>query len=153
MYFKLLTINFNKMEKTSNERLLEVLKTLNIDTNEAANRTGLSYTTMHRIITSANNPNKSTLKSIANGLKLNYDWLLTGKGKMFNEAPKNTIGLTIKNPWEDEAYVNLKSENTGLKKEVERLWQMVSHYTSGATPNFLKAFNFPTTLLNQQLAK
>lgn len=126
------------MEKTSNERLCDVLKTLNIDTNEAANRVGLSYTTMHRIVTNANNPNKSTLKSIANGLNLSYDWLLTGKGKMFNEVAKQ-VAVVNEAPWKDEAYQNLKGENTRMQKEIERLWQMVSMYTSGAKPNFYKA--------------
>lgn len=137
MYFKLLTINIKKMEKTSNERLCSVLKTLNIDTNEAANRVGLSYTTMHRIVTNANNPNKSTLKSIANGLNLNYDWLLTGKGKMFNESKTNAGGA--ENPYKDALVAELKQANERLIEQNKWFQQLVNQLTGGLKPNFRKA--------------
>ena len=140
------------MESTVNTRVLLLKTHLNLNNLEFCTKVNISIGTMSSI-QNGGNISPKLIRSICQTLNINKEWLIHDKGKMFNEAPKNTIGLTVKNPWEDEAYVNLKSENTGLKKEVERLWQMVSHYTSGATPNFLKAFNFPTTLLNQQLAK
>jgi hypothetical protein len=46
--------------------------------------------------------------------------------------------VSLQNYWKDEAYAEIKSKNEILQKEVERLWTMVQHFTTGAKPNFLK---------------
>ncbi|MBL7930536.1 MAG: hypothetical protein JNL60_01455, partial [Bacteroidia bacterium] len=38
--------------------------------------------------------------------------------------------------WKDEAYQEVKNRNLSLEKEVERLWQMISHLTTGTKPDF-----------------
>jgi hypothetical protein len=38
--------------------------------------------------------------------------------------------------WKEDAYLEIKSKNAILEKEIERLWQMLSHFTTGAKPNF-----------------
>ncbi len=50
------------------------------------------------------------------------------------DVEKEAVGF-----WKDEAYLELKSKNMLLEKEVERLWQMVSHFTTGVKPNFPRA--------------
>ena len=37
--------------------------------------------------------------------------------------------------WKDEAYLEIKSKNLMLEKEIERLWQMVSHFSAGTKPD------------------
>jgi len=66
------------------------------------------------------------------------DWLLFGKNEMLPNGSKEIYADENGNDnfWKEEAYLEIKSKNVMLEKEIERLWQMLSHFTTGAQSNF-----------------
>lgn len=125
------------MENTVNERVLMLKTHFNLGRNDFASKAGISPTTYDSIV-NGNNVYPKTIKSIITAFNVNTDWLLHGKGKMFNAEPKEAPS---NDPWKDALVMQVKEENTRLQRELERVWQMVQHLTGGAKPNFLKAFN------------
>lgn len=109
------------MGKSSNTRVAELLKTLNLSETEAANKINKQPATIYRIVKNEVSPTKTTLKMLADGLGANYEWLITGKGEML--APK--VMPISEGPWKDEA----------LKDEVAFYRQLITAIT-GSKPNF-----------------
>jgi len=64
------------------------------------------------------------------------DWILYGKNEMLPGGTKELTDTDANDFWKDEAFLELKSRNAILEKEIERLWQMISHFTNGQKPNF-----------------
>jgi len=123
------------MENTVNSRVLLLKKELGLSNNEFCMQAKISTSTLYSIQNGVDMKSK-TITAIAEAFNINKDWLLNGKGKMLNEKNKETTNV---DPWKDALVSQVKEENNRLQKEVERLWQMVSHFTGGAKPNFLNA--------------
>ena len=79
------------------------------------------------------------VNAVIENLNVNKDWLLTGKGKMFNETPK--AGLVDANPYKDALVAELKSQ-------VEYLKEMLKMALAGKNPNFRKAAEQAIMLFN-----
>lgn len=125
------------MKDTINNRIM-LLKTDSGLTNlEFCHAANISHGTLNNI-QNGENVSPKTIKAICDALHVNKDWLMTGKGEKHNTTPKAEQN-EAQNPWRDALVSQIKDENNRLQKEVERLWQMVSHYTSGVKPDFLNA--------------
>lgn len=129
------------METTVNERIKLLRTQLNLSPEDFATKCNINRITLYRIEKGEGEPMHKTLKGIATSLNVNYDWLTLGKGKMFNDKTKEITTPSV-DPWKDALVSQVKEENNRLQKEVERLWQMVSHFTGGAKPNFRKATEY-----------
>jgi len=66
------------------ERIIELMKYLNLNKNSFSDEIGMSSNvTIGRIINEKRNPSKTTLEKIVNRFpQINYDWLKTGNGEM-----------------------------------------------------------------------
>lgn len=130
------------MEKRLAHRIKELRTHYNMGIKEFGLRCGLSHVAIFHLENGrTTKPQKSSLQRIITVFGTTSDWMLHGIGEMLPngikdlEVEKEAISF-----WKDEAYLELKSKNMLLEKEVERLWQMVSHFTSGAKPNFQRSF-------------
>lgn len=129
------------METTVNERVIMLKNQLNLTVDDFCLKAKLSRTTLWNIQNGGEMKPKTT-NAICDAFNVNKDWLLHGKGIMFLEAPKTEINNNVVDPWKDALVSQIASERDSLKKEVERLWQMISHFSSGAKPNFLKVSEY-----------
>lgn len=125
-----------KQPKNVNERIDEMLMERGITKHELAAKIGKHVTTIDRILSGATTPSYGTTKVIAEALEVPIDYLIKGIGPKESEKKEDN-----NNPWKEEAYLEVKSKNALLEKELERLWQMIQHLTGGAKPNFRKALN------------
>lgn len=71
------------MLKTLGERLAEVLDNLGINQSEAAAKTGISKATISHLIRNKVDSYKNS-STLADGLNVNHDWLVYGRGGMLN---------------------------------------------------------------------
>jgi transcriptional regulator with XRE-family HTH domain len=69
------------------ERIKAVRKALSLSQRDFCKRIFLSQSFYGQIETGRKTPNERVYELICNKYKVNKDWLLTGKGEMFNETP------------------------------------------------------------------
>lgn len=123
------------MKTTVNTRLSDLLIKTGLDAYSLAKKSGIEYTTINRILSGeTQKPSKSTIKPISDALGVNFDYLYLGQMPIYKSE-------AVDDPWKNVAFQQIAGERDSLKKEVERLWQMISHYTSGTKPNFHQALN------------
>lgn len=138
------------MKEDVNDRIINLLKEMNIDEQELASMIGKSPSTIYRIVKKEVIPSKTTIKLIADATNRSIAYLQKGTGSVTDESKSITES---KNPWENEAFESVKRENSSLKQEVERLWTLVMNFTQKTgNPNFLKASDvagIPLYLLNK----
>ena len=130
------------MEKTVGLRIKELRAHYNIGVKEFGTRCDLSHVAVFHFENGrTTRPHKSSLQRIASAYGTTIEWLLFGTGEMLPNGKKDLSDdeNNFDAYWKDEAYTELKSKNMLLEKEVDRLWQMVSHFTSGEKPNFQKS--------------
>ncbi len=130
------------MEKTVGLRIKELRAHYNIGVKEFGTRCDLSHVAVFHFENGrTTRPHKSSLQRIANAYGTTMEWLVYGNGEMLPNGKKDLSeeDTDYDAYWKDEAYTELKSKNLLLEKEVDRLWQMVSHFTSGEKPNFQKS--------------
>ncbi len=132
------------METTVNERVVLLKTQMNLTIDEFCLKTKMSRTTLWNIQNGGEMKPKTT-NIICETFNVNKDWLLHGKGKMFSEAPK--VEVSNNDPWKDALVSQVKEENNRLIEQVRWLQQMVSQFTNGVKPNFLKATDVANTLL------
>lgn len=125
------------MEKSVNQRVMMLKSQLNLTNNEFCLRAEISTATLYSI-QSGTQMKQKTIKTIAEAFNVNKEWLLTGKGQMFNDPKTETI--TSVDPWRDALVQQVKEENVRLVEEVKWLRQMVSQFTNGLKPNFRNLF-------------
>ena len=125
------------MENTIAQRIRQLRLHYNLSVKEFASRCNLSHVAIFHLENGrTTKPHKSSMQRIASMYGSSVDWLLYSKGEMLPNGSKELSESENSEFWKDEAYLEIKSRNAMLEKEIERLWQMVSHFTSGATPNF-----------------
>ncbi len=135
------------MQTTINQRVKELREYLNLTQEEFAVRIGSTNASVSRIEKGLTEPRKSTINKIVSTFNVN-EWLINGKGSLEIVKPSQPQMI-----WKDEAYEAVKSENSTLKQEVERLWTLVINFSQkGTNPNFLKALDvakIPLYLINK----
>jgi transcriptional regulator with XRE-family HTH domain len=126
------------MENTIAKRIKQLRAHYNLGVKEFAERCSLSHVAIFHLESGKTvKPHKSSLQRIANVFGTTAEWILFGKNEMLpNGTRELQTEVTGDVFWKEEAYLEIKSRNAMLEKEVERLWQMISHFTSGSKPNF-----------------
>lgn len=129
------------MKSTVNERIKLLRTDLNLTQQQFSDLIGITSTQLSRIENGNSAPQNATIKGILENIEVSKDWLLDGKGELKAQVKSNNKFADVNSPWKEEAYLEVKSKNALLEKELERLWQMIQHLTGGAKPNFHKALN------------
>ena len=121
------------MENSLSARIKELRNHYNLSVKEFASKCGLSHVAIFHLESGRTlKPHRGSVQRIAAAFGSSSDWLLFGKNKMlpFGEKEIYDDGAGQESVWKDEAYLEIKSKNQMLEKEVERLWQMLSHFTT-----------------------
>lgn len=129
------------MEKTIGQRIKELRLHYNLGVKEFAMRCGLSHVAIFHFESGKTfRPQKASLNRIVKTYGTSIEWLLHGNCDMLPNGMKELYTQEAENEgfWKDEAYLEIKSKNAMLEKEIERLWQMINHFTSGMKPNLQK---------------
>ncbi len=119
-------------------RIKQLRNHYNLSVKEFASRCGLSHVAIFHLENGRTlKPHRGSLQRIAGVFGTSADWILYGTGEMlpFGTAQIYNNENTADVRWKDEAYTEIKNRNAILEKEVERLWQMIGHFTNGAKPN------------------
>lgn len=127
------------MENSIGQRIKELRTHYNLSVKEFASKCGLSHVAIFHLENGkTTKPHRSSLQRMASIFGTTADWLLFGKNEMLPNGAKDiyTGEAGDESYWKDEAYLEIKSKNIMLEKEIERLWQMLSHFTTGSKPNF-----------------
>lgn len=119
---------------TINERILEVMKTFNMNKNQFANKLGVHPTVVHNIVDENGRGNEPSFKFLSKLMSsfedINGDWLLTGRGdilrpKELDKTPEKKLNplQEIEELKKDKA---LLTEQIVLKdKQIKRLWEEI----------------------------
>lgn len=125
------------MENTIAARIRQLRIHYNLSVKEFASRCNLSHVAIFHLENGRTlKPHKSSLTRIASVYGSSVEWLLSGKNEMLPNGMKELGTDDNADFWKDEAYLEIKSRNAMLEKEIERLWQMIGHFTSGGKTNF-----------------
>ncbi len=127
-----------KVETTINQRFRLLRLNLALSQKEIADELGLVQATVSAIEKDRQTVTGQTVELLNQKFKVNKEWMFSGTGEIFQ---KSETEVDIKDTWREEAYTEVKSRNSFLEKEVERLWQMIGHLTGNKKPNFLKALD------------
>jgi transcriptional regulator with XRE-family HTH domain len=125
------------MENTVALRVKQLRSHYNLSVKEFALKCGLSHVAIFHLENGKTlKPHRGSLQRIASIFGTSADWILYGIGEML---PNGTIQIFSdengESFWKDEAFQEMKNKNAMLEKEVERLWQMIGHFTNGTKPN------------------
>lgn len=121
------------------ERIKELRNHYNLSVKEFSAKCGLSHVAVFHLESGRTvKPHRSSLQRMASVFGTTTEWLLFGKNQMLPQGEKEMYSDSHAHDsfWKEEAYLEIKSKNLMLEKEVDRLWQMLSHFTSGTSPNF-----------------
>lgn len=127
------------MENLIFKRIKELRLHYNLGMKEFSSKCGLSHVAIFHLESGKTlKPHRSSMVRMANVFGTTVEWILFGTGEMLPNGTKEIYGeeQNMEGYWKDEAYQEIKSKNVMLEKEVERLWQMIHHFTSGEQPNF-----------------
>lgn len=110
------------MLQTVNQRIIELKERLKLTDIDFCTRTKISTGTLHRI---KNNSEVSpkVINSICDAFGTSREWIIDGIGEMSYSITKNESNSA--NPWKDEAYNNLKEENSFLKSQIQMMREMM----------------------------
>src|SRR5262245_24968446 len=126
------------MENSVALRIKQLRAHYNLSVKEFALKCGLSHVAIFHLENGKTlKPHRGSLQRIAGVFGTTADWILYGTSEML---PNGTMQIYSDdhggdNFWKDEAFQEVKNKNAMLEKEVERLWQMIGHFTSGSKPN------------------
>lgn len=138
------------MKHTVNQRIKLLRTELGLSQTQFAVECKLSLPAISRMETSDTEPTEKAIRAICKAFNSNEVWLKTEKGDMFLEGGVKTN--EPQNPWQDEAYKQVKEENLTLRQQLDKLTQALLNLSSRANPNFLKASDvagIPLYLLNK----
>jgi transcriptional regulator with XRE-family HTH domain len=121
-------------------RIKELRNHYDLGVKDFALKAGLSHAAIFNLENGkTNKPHKASIQRIAAVYGSTTDWILYGKEEMLPNGKKDFIANS--DGWKEEAYNEVKRKNALLEKEVERLWEMVSHFASGKKPDFDRILN------------
>lgn len=122
------------MQVSVNERIILLKNELKLTDIDFCNKSEISTGTLQRI--KKGEPISSKIIfSISEGLNINREWILTGKGERDLPAKKNESA----NPWKDALIDEMKSE-------IEFLKQLLLNLSGKASANFNDAFDLASIL-------
>jgi transcriptional regulator with XRE-family HTH domain len=126
------------MENTIGQRIKQLRNHYNLGVKEFATKCNLSHVAIFHLENGKTlKPHRSSLKRIAMVFGSSTEWILHGRKEML---PNGTVELTegsgTESFWKDEAYLEIKSRNAMLEKEVERLWQMMGSFAGHVKTDF-----------------
>jgi len=125
------------MENTIALRIRQLRTHYNLSVKEFASKCNLSHVAIFHLENGRTlKPHKSSMQRVASVYGSTVDWILYGKNEMLPNGTKELSETEANDFWKDEAFLELKSRNAILEKEIERLWQMINHFTNGQKPNF-----------------
>lgn len=102
------------MNSTVNERIKQLRAELKISQGEMANRLGMSATGIWKMESEGAKPRFNTIHSICSEFNVNKDWLISGKGEMFNSSNETEVQLK-----ETKNFAELTIE--AMEKHIETL--------------------------------
>ena len=126
------------MENSVAYRIKQLRLHYNLSVKEFALKCGLSHVAIFHLENGKTlKPHRGSLQRMVSVFGTTADWILYGTNDML---PNGTLQIhteenTNGNYWKGEMLQELKNKNTLLEKEVERLWQIISHFTNGSQPN------------------
>lgn len=126
------------MENTVAYRIKQLRSHYNLSVKEFAQRCGLSHVAIFHLENGKTlKPHRGSLQRIVSVFGTTADWVLYGTDVML---PHGTVQIFSDDEgsgkgWKDEAFMEVKTKNAILEKEIERLWQIISHFTNGSKPN------------------
>ena len=74
-----------------NKRLSQLRKALNLSMEEFGKKIGVGRSTISRLESGTNNFTDQMIRSICREFNVNYSWLVSGTGDMFDEVPQTSI--------------------------------------------------------------
>lgn len=119
---------------TINERILEVMKTFNMNKNQFANKLGVHPTVVHNIVDENGRGNEPSFKFLSKLMSsfedINGDWLLTGRGEIFRSKKESLTPLNDVNPLQEIEELKkdkaVLTEQIVLKdQQIHRLWKEI----------------------------
>ncbi len=113
------------MHDPTNDRVTDLLKTLKLTEMDLARMINKPASTVYRITKKEVIPSQPTLQMIAEKTKASFDWLLTGQGSMFPEGYSQQGTEQNEISYRDALINRITEENSRLKKEADRLWQLL----------------------------
>lgn len=120
------------MENTIAQRIRQLRLHYNLSVKEFAGRCNLSHVAIFHLENGRTvKPHKSSMQRIASMYGTTLDWIYYGKGEMLPNGERELTDSSDNDFWKDEAYLEIKGRNAMLEKEIERLWQMIEHFTGG----------------------
>jgi transcriptional regulator with XRE-family HTH domain len=129
------------MEKNVGSRIKKLRTYYQLGRKEFGLRCGLSHVAIFQLENGkTSKPQNSSLQKIVECYGTTNEWLRYGIGNMLPSGRQvlNEAALKQENIiWKNEAYVELKNKNELLEKEVERLLQMVNHFTQHTELKFI----------------
>lgn len=137
------------MKQTENQRIKAFREALLLTQTQFAKCLDSSGSTVAKIEGGAEATEKFISK-LSTALNANAEWIKTNKGQMFISGTlqenielaklflKNN-GTVAANPWQDEAYKQVKEENLTLRQQLDKLTQALLNLSVRGNPNFLKA--------------
>jgi transcriptional regulator with XRE-family HTH domain len=123
------------MENSVAQRIKQLRSHYNLSVKEFAVKSGLSHVAIFHLESGRTlKPHRGSLQRIVSVFGTSADWILYGTNEML---PHGTVQIfpedsEVVGGWKDEAFMEIKTKNAILEKEIERLWQMISHFTSGS---------------------
>jgi len=118
------------MENSLAQRIRQLRTHYNLGVKDFAFKCGLSHVAIFHLESGKTlKPHKSSLQRIASIFGTNTDWLLSGKNEMLPNGKKELIDEGKDTFWKEEAYLEIKTKNLMLEKEIERLWLMLEQFT------------------------
>lgn len=126
------------METTIGPRIKQLRTFYGLSIREFAHLCGLSRLAVFNLESNkTQKPHPSSLQKMVNVFGTTVEWLLTGKDEMLPNGMKEIFrdDAEKESLKKDEAYLEIKSKNMMLEKEVERLWQILDHFMSDSRMN------------------
>jgi len=116
------------VESTINERIAIVADLKSKTQEEFAKSIKLSKTGCSNLLLGKSQPSLNTIQTIVNKYNINANWLLTGKGTMYNEIENKVEGIVS-----DAGVGYMKSGEyiRELKAEIENLKYMLRQWQDG----------------------
>ncbi|RJW41988.1 XRE family transcriptional regulator [Lachnospiraceae bacterium TF09-5] len=107
-----------------NDRIRLLRKTLNLSQEEFGKKVGVSNTAISKIEKAERNLTEQMILSICREFRVNYFWLIEGKGEMFSGTPETVIDELAEEYNLDnldrkiiEKYLSLNEDNRMVIKE------------------------------------
>src|SRR6478735_4720954 len=109
------------MEQHAGQRIRNLRQFYNLSVKEFSSRCGLSHVAIFHLENGKTfRPHKSSLVRIASAYGTTLDWLLNGEAEMLPNGKRDLDEQSQTETvfWKNEAYLELKSKNQMLEREV-----------------------------------